>query len=72
MHQQMHRKLDRIHGLTVQLDERKQLSTKSTSATLADSLADQLRTTSLEDDNDAKDELYDNIADEKNGAKEKL
>jgi hypothetical protein len=56
----------------VQLDERKQLSTKSTSATLADSLADQLRTTSLEDDNDAKDELCDNIADEKNSAKEKL
>lgn len=72
MHQQMHRRLDRIHGLTVQLDERKQLSTKSTSATLADSLADQLRTTSLEDDTDAKDELCDNIADEKNSAKEKL
>ena len=68
----MHQKLDRIHGLTVQLDERKQVSTKSTSATLADSLAVQLQTTSLEDENDAKDELCDRIADEKNGAKEKL
>ena len=72
MHQQMHRKLDRIHGLTVQLDERKQLSTKSTSATLADSLADQLRTPSLDDDNDARVELCDYIADVKISAKENL